>query len=266
MTVEGDQVRPAAARGRARWLWQTLLAPRGWRTDLPVALLTAALGLGLVISVQAQRGPAGLAVARQDDLVRILADLSTRGDRLQQEIASLRSTQQRLNSSAGSGVALEQAEARTADLGILAGTIGAHGPGVTVQVADPAAVLTASVLVDAVEELRDAGAEAISIGDDHGATVRVVTSTSLQDATGEIVADGTHLRAPYVLTAIGDAATLQKALEIPGGVTDAVAAAGNGSRASISPHADVQITALRSPSTPRYARPAPAPPSAGPAG
>ncbi|HEV7208647.1 MAG TPA: DUF881 domain-containing protein [Mycobacteriales bacterium] len=267
MTESSSQSRPTGARARARWLWQTLLAPRGWRTDLPLAVLTAALGFGLVVSVQAQRSPTGLAVARQDDLVRILADLGTRGDRLAQEIASLQSTEQQLNSSAGSGVALEQAKARTADLGILAGTIAAHGPGITVQIADPSAAVTASVLVDAIEELRDAGAEAISIGDDHGDVVRVVTSSSAQDGKQEIVVDGTHLRAPYVFTAIGDPPTLEKALEIPGGVTDAVAAAGNGAGAAITQHADVQITALRSPRTPRYARPVPASsPAAGPPG
>ena len=252
-------------RGWLTWLWRSLLAPRGWRTDIPLAVLTAALGLGFVVSVHAQRGPAGLAAARQDDLVRILADLGSRSDRLQQEIGTLRDTAQRLVDSEGSGVALEQARQRTADLGILAGTVAAHGAGITVQIADPGNAVSADVLLDAVEELRDAGAEAIAVSDG-GTSVRVVTSTSLQDGAGGVLVDRIQLHPPYVITAIGDPPTLEKALQIPGGVTDAVAAAGNGAGAGIVQQPDVRITALRAPTGGRYARPAPGSSGSAPAG
>ena len=58
-------------------------------------------------------------------------------------------------------------------LRILTGTVAATGPGVTLTIDDPDGSVTAATLLDGVEELRDAGAEAIEIND----SVRVVAST-----------------------------------------------------------------------------------------
>ena len=65
-------------------------------------------------------------------------------------------------------------------LGILAGTVPATGPGVTITIDDPDGAVTRPTLLDGVEELRDAGAEAIEIND----SVRVVASTSFTDGDG----------------------------------------------------------------------------------
>lgn len=230
----------AEPAGSRRRLWTEVLRPRGPRTDLPVAVLTTALGLGLAASVHIGHGPTGLAAARSDDLVALLADLEGRSARLSAEISDLRDTAQALTDSAGAGVALAQARQRAADLGILAGTIGAQGPGITLEIFDPGHAVNADVLLDAIEELRGAGAEAIELSG-----VRVVTETSVVDAPGGISVSGRLVSAPYRLRAIGDPATLQKALEIPGGVTDAVAGAGNGASAHISQQAQLQITSLR---------------------
>jgi hypothetical protein len=45
-------------------------------------VLLALLGFALAVSVRTNRGPAGLATARQEDLVRILDDLDSRAGRL----------------------------------------------------------------------------------------------------------------------------------------------------------------------------------------
>lgn len=243
----------SGARDRLTRLWSDVFAPRGWRTDVPIALLTMALGFGLVISVQAQRGPAGLALAREDDLVRILADLGTRTQRLQDSISQLQETAHQLESGS-SGIALQEAKARTGALGILAGTIAAHGPGVLVEIDDPGHGVTADILVDALEELRDAGAEAIDLSG-----VRVVTETSITDTSDGVSVDGHALNAPYRISAIGDPQTLAEALLIPGGVVDTVASVGQGARAVVSREADVRITSLHALRTPRYARPVPGP-------
>lgn len=240
-------------RERLTRLWSEVLAPRGWRTDLPIALLTMALGLGLVVSVQAQRGPAGLALAREDDLVRILADLGTRTQRLQEGIAQLQETARQLQSGS-SGIALQEARARTAELGILAGTVAAQGPGVLVEINDPGHGVTADILVDALEELRDAGAEAIDLSG-----VRVVTTTSITDTSDGVAVDGHPLLPPYRISAIGDPQTLAEALLIPGGVADTVASVGQRAQAVISRANDVRITSLYVLRTPRYARPVPGP-------
>ncbi len=153
-------------------------------------------------------------------------------------------------------LALADAQRQVDALGILAGTTPAHGPGVVVTITDPNHKLRSATILDAVEELRDAGAEAIQLGN-----VRVVAATAFTDTSNGILAAGVVLPVPYVLTAVGDAHTLNDALRIPGGVVDAVAQAGATATIALAP--TVSVTALRAPTADRYARPfASAPPAA----
>ena len=96
---------------------------------------------------------------------------------------------------------------------MLLGTVAAHGPGISVTITDPDAPLGAEDLLDVVEELRGAGAEAIQFG-----SVRVSTATAFTDDNGAVAVDGADLQAPYTVLAIGDPKTLDTALNIPGGV------------------------------------------------
>jgi uncharacterized protein YlxW (UPF0749 family) len=194
----------------------------------------------------------GVSAARTQDLLTILADLQGRADRLRSQVSDLQLTQAKLaGGSAGTQAALEEARARAQTLGILTGTVAARGPGVVLTVSDPRATVHADVLLDAVEELRDAGAEALQLSG-----VRVVASTALVDVGGGIAVDGKRLRAPYRLVAIGDPRTLASALGIPGGVQDTVAAQA-GAKATVTSSPSLTVTALRPLTTPRYARPAP---------
>jgi uncharacterized protein YlxW (UPF0749 family) len=68
-----------------------------------------------------------------------------------------------------------------------------------------------------------------------------------------VLADGTPLRAPYVFRAIGDAHTLADAMDIPGGVVDAVGGR-SGATVQISERDTLVVDALRALSAPRYAR------------
>lgn len=234
-------------------LWSSLLAPRGWRTDIPVALLALLLGLGFAVTVRTERSPTGLAAARPDQLATILSDLGARNQQLQAGIAQLQMQANAL-ASGDAAAALDTARQRAQQLGILAGTLGAHGPGVVITVTDPAGSVGADILLDAIEELRDAGAEAIDLSG-----VRVVTSSYVvpaADGTGLDV-DGTTVRAPYRLSAIGDPQTLDEALAIPGGVIDTVRRAA-GAAVEVARRSQVTITSLRALQTPRYARPDPA--------
>ena len=220
--------RPSASLGRRRG-------------QLLVGLLCALLGFGVAVQVRAN-SLAGLDTLRQSDLLGILNDVSERSARLQAEARELERTRAELTSgSDGSRAALEQARAEGVALGILAGALPAQGRGVTVTIADPVGYVDSTTLLDVVQELRGAGAEAIELDE-----VRVVASTSFVDgrqAAGHspVLVDGVKTTAPYTITAIGDAATLAKALEIPGGAVDLITGfalddAGN-------PRATVTITA-----------------------
>jgi uncharacterized protein YlxW (UPF0749 family) len=199
-----------------------------------------------------------LTSARQEDLVQILDELRNRGDRLRDEVDSLTATRERLSTGSGAAAsALEDARRRTQVLGVIAGTLPARGPGVRVTITDPHAQVSASLLLDAMEELRNAGAEAMQIegtGDSGDpAAVRVVASTSFTDDKNGVVVDGTRLSSPYRFVVVGDPGTLAGALAIPGGVEDTVRQQGGSTDVARSD--EVRVTALHAIKTPRYARP-----------
>jgi uncharacterized protein YlxW (UPF0749 family) len=221
-------------------------------------VLTLLLGFALVTQLRQTRAE-GLSALRQSDLVRILDDVNQREARLQDDAQQLQATQDKLqNGSSSSRAALEAAQSRLDTLQILTGTATAHGPGIRLIVTDPQGKVSAATLLDTVQELRDAGAEAMQFG-----TVRVVASTSFvdvsapgsSDGTGAVSVDGSTEHPPYVLLAIGDSQTLAAALGIPGGVLETVKE--EGGQGTVTTEPQVQITALHRVSPPRYARPAP---------
>ncbi|HEX5494167.1 MAG TPA: DUF881 domain-containing protein [Mycobacteriales bacterium] len=248
----GDGGEPAgAADGRPAVTGRRGLAGGAVRASVLIGVLFALLGFGLAVQVHTNSSTGGLATARQDDLVRILDDLSSREDRLRQQISSLQQARRELSSSGDkASVALSEARNRSTTLGILAGTIPARGPGVQITIHDPGHRLDAEDLLDVVEELRAAGAEAFQVG-----PVRIGMSSAFTEHNGAIVADGTPLSAPYVVLAIGDPGTLATALNIPGGVVASVRNAGG--QAVVKQRDRLVISALRPVSTPRYASPAP---------
>jgi uncharacterized protein YlxW (UPF0749 family) len=227
--------------------------PRRWRAGLSVALLCTLLGFALVAQVRSNESSSALTGARQEDLVRILDDLSSREDRIRSEIADLQQTQRSLAAGSGSGPALAAARQRATELGVLAGTLAAHGPGVVVTVHQGSQHVGAEVLLDALEEMRGAGAEAVQVRGAGGAPVRVAAATYFVDAGEGVQVEGIPLQPPYVFTVIGDARTISTALSIPGGVVDTVRQAGGSTE--IDDRADVQVSALRTVRRPQYARP-----------
>ena len=235
-----------------RTVWQRLAEagrPRRTRAQLLGAVLVGALGFALVAQLR-QTEEQGLSALRQSDLVRILDDVGDRRDRLAAEASDLDNQRRELASgSTGSQAAVEAARTRLAELSVLAGTVPAEGTGVQVHITDPGGLVNAARILDLVQELRDAGAEAIQVG-----TARVVASSAFTDAPGGGVAvDGIRVRAPYTVLAIGDSQTMATALEIPGGV---IASLPEGSRGSVAAKDEVKITALHAVRAPRYARPA----------
>lgn len=220
---------------------RALLRLRATRAQLIVAVLCGLVGFALVTQVHAQNATGGLAAARQEDLIGILNDLTAREDRLRTEIEGLETSQARLSTGSDQRqAALEEAQRRAATLGIVAGTIPAAGPGVVLTINDPGHTVGADVLLDATEELRDAGAEAMQVG-----PVRIIASSYFTEGDNGVSADGHPLTAPYRFLVIGDPRTLAAALAIPGGVVDTVAAAGGGATAVVTPTNHVVVSALR---------------------
>jgi uncharacterized protein YlxW (UPF0749 family) len=222
---------------------------RRWGFTAIIAVLTALLGFAIVLQVRQNSGTDNLANLREDDLVGILDDQNARADRLRAQIAELQATLNRLKGSGDRSAAARQQAIKDAQaLGILLGTVPAAGPGVAVRVIDPGGKLGPEDLLDVVEELRGAGAEAIQFG-----SVRVSTTTAFTGAAGQVAVDGTSLTAPYTVLAIGDPKTLDTALNIPGGVAAAIRNAGGDVTVTERPSLTISVT--RTLPTPKYASP-----------
>ncbi|MEO6790972.1 MAG: DUF881 domain-containing protein [Ornithinibacter sp.] len=245
--------RPPRSTGRA---WLRLVragSPRPTRANVLATILAGLLGFAIIAQVRAT-SIEGLDNLREDELVRIFADVDRDGDRLAEEIRGLETSLTLLKSQSTNGEEAQRAAQQRLDgLGILAGTAPARGPGIVLTVRDPQGSVSAPVILDAIQELRDAGAEAIEVGDQ-----RVVAQTWFKDAAGGgLSVSGTTIKAPYVIRAIGDSNTLAGAMEIPGGVTATVRRAGGDSDVQIRDVVDVD--ALLSLTEPQYARPVPTP-------
>jgi len=219
-------------------------------TKVVVAVLCALLGFGVALQFRRTASGDALASVRPDDLVEILDGLQRREDDLTEEIGALTDTLSRLRTAGDSSAeALAEAQRRAEALGILTGTVAASGPGVRITVSDPGGTVPPEVLLDAIQELRNAGAEAFAVDD-----ARIGMQSAFTGVAGAISVDGAPVGSPYVILAIGDGPTLSAALSIPGGVVDTVRRAG--ATIKIEQSDAIHIDVLRPSHAPSYARPA----------
>lgn len=213
-------------------------------------MLLFALGLAGVTQLRLVGDDNPYEGMRQPELIQVLNGLNAAGRRAEQQIDELEETRDSLLSrSQRREAALEQARSELVALGILAGTLEATGPGLRITIEIPEGSLTTNQLLDGVEELRDAGAEAIEIND----AVRVVAQTSFQDGPDGLEVDGTTIEAPYTIDVIGDPDTIATALGVPGGFEEDVT--GSGGEFTVEKLRDVEVSTLRNPVEPRFAEP-----------
>jgi len=214
-----------------------------------IGVLTLLLGFAFAVQVRSTDADDQLAGAREEDLIRILDDLTAQEDRLRQEIADQRAALDSLGSSdSASAAALQEAQERATALEILNGTAAAQGPGITMTVRDTEGRVTASILLNAIEELRGAGAETMQVDD-----VRVGVSSAVTGQPGDLRIDGQPLQAPYTFVVIGSPQDMATAMSIPGGVKATVT--GKGGSVDIVQGDPVVVDALRPLDEPQYADP-----------
>ncbi len=106
------------------------------------------------------------------------------------------------------------------------------------------------MLLDAIQELRAAGAEAIQVNE-----VRVVADTYFLNSGGGIQVDGKKIAAPYRFEVIGKPQDLEPALNIPGGVVQTL----EEERAvpTVTRSGKIVVDALRPAKQPDYAQSSP---------
>jgi uncharacterized protein YlxW (UPF0749 family) len=190
---------------------------RAPRSQLLVAAVAFLLGVLVVVQIRAQGGGDRLSTLSSQDLTFLVANLNADNDRLRGEVASL---QRQLDSLEVGGTrntsSVADSRAELQRIRAWAGLDPIAGDGITITVRGP---ITAPDVEDVVNELRNAGAEAIAIED-----VRVVTGTVLGGVPGSISVDDTPLGDPFTIRAIGVEASLTGSLTRAGGIVAQLAA------------------------------------------
>ncbi len=235
--------------GRERLL--RALRSSGWRGQAVVAVLLGVLGFAAVVQLRANDRDDIFVGARQADLIALINTLTLATDRAEAEIAELQRTRDDLRGNAAAQqTALDVARRQAEALGVLAGELPAAGPGIRVTISSPTGAIGTDQLLNGLEELRNAGAEAIEINE----KVRVVAQTGITDSRREgLLVDGVPLRSPYVIDAIGDPDTLATAMSFSGGLVDEVEQVGG--TAGLQKLEDLQIATTSKTGAPRFAEP-----------
>nr|WP_317442176.1 DUF881 domain-containing protein [Streptomyces collinus] len=244
-TAEGAEASLTGRQRLVKGLWPLRIT----RAQLIVALLLFGLGFGLAVQVASNSDSDGaLRGARQEDLVRILDELDSRTQRLQDEKQGLDKQRQELQSSSDQAAeARRQTAEKERQLGILTGSVAAQGPGITMTIEDTKGTVKADMLLDAIQELRAAGAEAIQVNG-----VRVVAGTYFSDSGKSVSVDGNKINAPYRFKVIGKSQDLEPALNIPGGVVQTLEK--EQATVTVERSDKIVVDALRQVKQPDYAR------------
>ena len=193
--------------------------PRPASRRIVVALLLGVLGFGAATQVVSRSDEDAYRGARTEELAALLAGQAAARERAETAIARLEEDRAALLSSTDRrAAALRRSQEELDRLGVLAGVVPAVGPGVRVIVEDGGGAVGINQLLNAVQELRDSGAEAIQLNGE----VRLIASSWFDDDPRGIVVDGELLEAPYTIDAIGDPGTLAGGLDFTGGFIDDV--------------------------------------------
>jgi len=173
-----------------------------------IALL---LGVLVVAQFQTQHltSKARVSASSADQSV-ILSSLVEANASLRTEVDTLRVQLSRFQGVGSSG-RLEALVEELNRLKIVNGQVEVSGPGIEVRISGPLSALHAQ---DLVNELRNAGAEAVALNGER----LVLWSAIAVDDEGWLMVDGVRVASPYVFEAIGDGETLDTALTRSGGL------------------------------------------------
>ncbi|HMR49114.1 MAG TPA: DUF881 domain-containing protein [Arachnia sp.] len=242
---------PAHAKPTRRQALRAFLRPN--KGQLVVGVVMFLTALLVVTTLRSQAHQPEFATMRQSDLIQLLDNQHAETRRLENEIRELEATRSQLLSGADRAqAAQEEAQRRLAQFQILSGTVPAVGPGITIEIHDPQSKVSADLLLNAIEELRDAGAEVIEI---NGQVRLVVTSWFADAPNGRIIVDDIELRPPYLLTVIGERGTLEAGARFRGGLVSQVESERVGGEVFIAQSDRLEILSVVPPASFEFATP-----------
>lgn len=182
---------------------------------MSLVLTFAALGFLLATQLQAQESLSReLKQQSVEELMSLIGTLTQETDRMQTELAelSLRAVRGRQTGESDATLIVEQQKTLT-DMRVVTGASPGYGRGARVSISDPGGELEPYDLLNLVNELRSAGAEAVVLSDR-----RVDFRASFTGRAGAISMSGVPLRTPYSLGAVGNPDYLTSSLVMAGGV------------------------------------------------
>ncbi len=177
---------------------------------IAVGVVLFVLGFLVVVQLKSQSADQGLNGLSVQDLTELVANLTTRNNQLRDEVAALEQQHDAL----AAGVARGDSSAVQvrSDLNRVlgwSGETGVVGAGIRVTVSG---ALPGDALEQLLNELRNAGAEAIAVGD-----TRVVQGVVPNGPAGSVMVGDESLADPVDIEAVGQQQTLAGSLTRAGG-------------------------------------------------
>ena len=221
------------------------------RRQAVVGVLLAVLGFAFVVQVRDTQANDTYAGLRESELIQVLDGLTGTAERARREIDRLETRRDELSDeNQARSAALDEAEQRVRTLNIIAGLVPVSGPGLRVTITETTGRVEVGSLLDTVQELRTAGAEAMEFND----SIRLGADSSFDSAVGGIELDDQLLESPYVLEVIGDPHILRTALTFSQGPIETFETE-DGATVAVKELEQVEITSVRDADRPEYAEP-----------
>lgn len=183
---------------------------RRWSSRIAMGGVLFVLGFLVVVQLRSQAADQGLNGLSVQELTELVANLTTRNNQLRDEIGTLDQQHDAVANAVERGDT--SAVQIRADLNRIlgwSGRVSVTGAGIRVTVTG---AIPGDALEQLLNELRNAGAEAISIG-----PVRVVAGVVPNGPIGSVMVGGLPLETPVEIVAVGQPQTLAGSLTRAGG-------------------------------------------------
>ena len=213
-----------------------------------MTVVAAILGLLVVAQLRSQAADPGLSALSAQELTLVIANVNTRNEQLRAEVASLERQMTALTAARARGdSALGQLRSDLVALEAWGGLSAVIGPGVSIRMSGE---IGGEGIEDLLNELRNAGAEAIAVED-----VRVVPGTVVHGEPGALSIENTPLLDAFEIRAIGSPQILTGSLTRAGGVIAQLGATYPSADFSVTPLEVVSIPATERDLVPSHGQP-----------
>ena len=209
---------------------------------IAVSLVALFLGLLAVTQVRAQDVYSrSLQLETPASLTTLIANLAERNNALREEIFDLRLRTEAARDEVTSGKgSVTEAQRQLAQLEVFAARTAVRGPGIAVRVDGS---FDDKALSDLVNELRNAGAEAVSVNG-----VRVGPRSWFGIRTDKaLTVDATPIRGPWTVSAIGSSEVMYVAMTRTGGIIGQFELIYRNTRFSVTKEAALDLPSLANP-------------------